>query len=387
MSGRPAWRSADRLTGSGRFLRFLSAGAVSLALHGALVPAVVDLFGTASVERSSTLAPIAARLSPEPPPAPAVAPAISEPELERPVKEAVSLPLPEDPVEIPPSLPPTRLAHLDITIPESAYGAHVVPASTQTHRAGSLHVPARVSPTTPPSPEATPETLPVAPLFPEDPPEALRANLPAHAVRLGKLSTLYGSESENELRRRVYAQTYYPEAAADLELEGVVIVGFRVDSDGHPRNLQVTNPDECPTLLQEEALSMVRSGAPYPVPESTQDLSVTIAVAYLNTPSQRGERVKLLLSSGVPALDQHARQMAAQDALQNTGEGWHLALYQVDASVTVRPGAGVVSPRLNSYQGDARLQRVVLESLHQLLPAQKSSAFLKIPIQFRILDR
>ena len=94
----------------------------------------------------------------------------------------------------------------------------------------------------------------------------------------------------------------------------------------------------------------------------------------------------MLLSSGVQEVDQHARQMAAQDAAQNEELGWHLALYRVAAKVTVRSGHKFSSPRLDAYSGDARLKRVFVESLPRLLPGDAQSARLKIPIQFRILD-
>ncbi len=375
---------------SSRWRRWMPAAMLSIALHVATVPGIVDYVSGRLEPGSLPPAPPPARLELEeerlrkPHETPRT---VLEPQDELTVADSPLQPLPPPPdATLLPHVLRPQLAMSDIRFPESVFGNHLVSANTPTRPDG----PAR--PATSPGdaaaegiPDVT-DTTPIAPIFPAEPPGSFLNGLPSTAVRLGETQTVFGDRSEEELRRRVYSSTYYPEAAADLELEGVVIVGFRVDGDGQPMDLSVTNPEMCHPLLQEEALTMVRSGAPYPIPESRREVGVTVALAYLNTPQSQAERVTMLLSSGVQEVDQHARQMAAQDAAQNEELGWHLALYRVAAKVTVRSGHKFSSPRLDAYSGDARLKRVFVESLPRLLPGDAQSARLKIPIQFRILD-
>jgi len=367
----------------------MPAAMISVALHATVVPGVVDYVSGQLSSDDSFPPPISAQLDVEK--APLRKPAestrqILEPLEEPPLTELSSPALPEPPDLMMPRINERpELAMSDIRFPESAFGEHLVRPDTPTRP----HGPARPSSgpgTAAAPPETTPDRAPLAPIFPATPPGELLDGLPSAAVRLGETQTVFGSRSEEELRRRVYEGTYYPEAAADLELEGVVIVGFRVDGEGQPSDLSITNPEMCHPILQEEALSMVRSGAPYPVPESRREVEVTVALAYLNTPDGYAERVQMLLSSGAESVDQHARQMAAQDAALNEKMGWHLALYRVRARVSVKPGRQLISPRLDAFDGDPRLKRVFVESLPLFLPQNATSARLKIPIQFRILD-
>jgi TonB family protein len=375
---------------SSRWRRWLPAAAISVTLHVALAPAIVDYVSGRLGSGGPPPTPISAQLEleekllrksaePEKP--------ILEPPEEVPLVEPNLPAFPDAPsIRLPQLNQRPQLAKNDIHFPESAFGEHLVHTSTPTRLDGPAgHSPGNRE-VLPEATQPATDRTPLAPIFPAEPPGTFLDGLPSAAVRLGETRTIFGGQSEEELRRRVYAGTYYPEAAADLELEGVVIVGFRVDGDGQPTDLSVTNEEMCHPILQEEALSMVRSGAPYPVPGTRREIEVTVAVAYLNTPHGQGERVQMLLSSGVEAVDQHARQMAAQDALQNDQLGWHLALYRVGAKVTVKPGRHLHSPRLDSFDGDSRLKRVFVESLPHLIPRGESSARLKIPIQFRILD-
>lgn len=388
--------SAEKTIGTGNaprvdgWRRWLPAAALSVALHTALVPGVVDYVSGRLEPTTSSLPALVAHLEPElprPPVSPEPSIRILEPQEESPPADSAVVPLPTTPDLVLPLLnDPPRLAMNDIRFPESAFGEQFVSPGTPTRPDGPSARPRVGRATTEKGAPAAPDTTPLAPIFPAEPPHAFLDDLPSAAVRLGETRTVFGDRSEEELRRRVYEGTYYPEAAADLELEGVVIVGFRVDGEGQPSDLGIANPEECHPILQEEALSMVRGGGPYPVPETRRDIEVTVALAYLNTPEVRAERVRMLLSSGAAAVDQHARQMAAQDAARDDRTGWRLVLYRTRARVAVRPGRQLVSPRLESFDGDSRLKRVFVESLPQLLPREQTSARLKIPIQFRILD-
>ncbi len=373
-----------------RWRRWLPAAAISMALHLTIVPGVAHYvagrFDATNPPPSQVQAELELeRVLPKKPPEPIRE--ILEPLDELPLAETSPLQLPPAPdLVLPPPAQRPRLAMNDIRFPESAFGEHLVPPHVETHPEGAGGEPSSGTPGATETALETADTSPLAPLFPADPPHEFLDGLPSAAVRLGEAHTVFGERAEAELRRRVYAHTYYPEAAADLNLEGVVIVGFRINADGEPRDLSVTNPEMCHPILQEEALAMVRSGAPYPVPESSREVEVSVALAYLNTPEGHAERIHMLLSSGADAVDQHARQMAAQDATLTPELGWHLALYQVRGKIILKPGEKMVTPRLDAFIGDPRLKRVFVESLPQLLPRNDDGTRLKIPIQFRILD-
>ncbi len=366
--------------------RWLGAGAVSLLLHAATVPAVLHFVDRLPDGNPSLPDPIEAQLTeekPPPPPKPEEPPRLIQEPQESAIVEPPTEPefLEERPLDMPPPEAPPRLAALHVTIPEDALRMAPRPP-------GVTHSPApRPLPADPPAdPPPAPVADPVAPLVPEEPPESLLVGLPGQAVSLGRDRTFLGGEAESEVRRRIYAQTYYPEAAAELELEGVVVVGFRVDGQGNPLDIEVANRKESHPVLCDEAVAMVRRGAPYPVPTLRRKVALTMAVAYLTTPDSRAERIRLVLPSGNAALDERVRQLAAQDATDDVGDGWQLAIYRIDAEVDVQPGPGMVSPRLVTYAGDVRLKRALVEHLHELLPVPPRSGQLKIPIQFRILD-
>lgn len=389
MTGSSGRLSLNASVRANRWQQWVPAAAVSVALHVALVPGVVDYVAGSMHVTSNAPAPMQAELEleqslPREPALPVVE--ILEPPEDPPEMESSPVHLPAAPEILQSEVAShPQLAMNDIRFPESAFGERLVAPHVATHPEGRGDPPGGSAESTAESPQ-TVDTSPLAPIFPAEPPPQFLDGLPAAAVRLGTTRMLFGERAEAELRRRVYANTYYPEAAADLDVEGVVIVGFRIDAKGQPADLSVTNAESCHPILQEEALAMVRGGAPYPVPEHTRDVDVTVALAYLNTPDAHAERIRMLLSSGAAGVDQQARQMAAQDATLQPELGWHLALYRVSSRISVKPGEKVVSPRLESFTGDARLKRVFVESLPQLLPLDDGGAHLKIPIQFRILD-
>jgi len=228
---------------------------------------------------------------------------------------------------------------------------------------------------------------PVAPVFPESPPDSLLAGLPGGGYSSGKARTVLGKEERSALRKKVYAQTHYPEEAAELEMEGVVVVGFRLDGAGRPHDIHITRGEEVHLSLREEAEQMVKRGAPYPVPALRQSLTVFVAVAYLNTSESPADRISVIVASGDSRIDERAREIAAQDAALSPAEGWQVAAWPLTAEFEFVPGSSIDSVRLVSFGGDARFKSVILDRGPQMLAAPSRTGWLRIPIQFKILDQ
>lgn len=227
---------------------------------------------------------------------------------------------------------------------------------------------------------------PVAPAYPEFPPESLLSGLPPGGHSSGKPTTVLGKNQRSSLRKKVYAQTHYPEEAAELEMEGVVVVGFRLDGQGKPHDIHVTKGKDVHDSLRREAQEMVKRGAPYPVPVVRQPLEAFVAVAYLNTSQSPADLIEVIAASGDSRIDARAREIAAQEAALCPEEGWQVAAYPLRAEFEFIPGSPLTDLRLVSYSGDVRFKSVVLERGPRMLAAPGRTGWLRIPIQFKILD-
>jgi TonB family protein len=373
--------------------RWIHAVIVSVLLHAAASPVAIQVFRGPALPLASPHHEPAMTFVTEPESleaAPARPPENIKPVLEPPPEvESMVYPqtfeiLDEPPPTDPPTRPPPSLSGLKITIPDmttSSEGpkvAHYSPKSNTVAQPpeslNSIAEPAEIAD-------------PVAPAYPDLPPSSLLSGLPGSAFGAGKSSTVLSKEQQQELRRRLYNQTYYPDSAADLDLEGMVVVGFRLNDKGQPIDVSVTNRDETHTILQEEAIAMVMRGAPYPVPVVRRALNLFLAVAYLNTTDSPAERIQNVLPTGIPALDDRVNNLAAQDAVTNPKPGWHIVTYPVTAQFELHPGRTVTSSRLIKFGGDKRLRRTILECLPNLMEVPGVSGVVKVPIQFRIIDR
>ena len=237
----------------------------------------------------------------------------------------------------------------------------------------------------PPGPEETAE--PAAPRFADSPPPSLMVGLGRGYLTAVAGETVFSQDAREELRRRVYARHRYPREAVEMELEGDVIVRFRLDAEGTPTDISVPQPGEGLALLEEQALRMVREGGPYPVATTRRKVEFFVAMAYLNTDERSAARIAVVRPSGLEAVDRFAAQLGASDARADPETGWKVVEFRVSATLEksgdMSEGAGV---RVIDLDGDQRW-RQFLEANSSRLPAPpEQTDYFTIPIRFRFSD-
>jgi len=251
---------------------------------------------------------------------------------------------------------------------------------------GALSKPAEPTPEVEP-PDPDPVVEPMLPTYPDAPPASLLEGLPGGALSSGPGEPLFDQDEKNELMRLVYSQNRYPEEALDLNIEGLVVVRFRLDGSGNPHDVRIANEEEAHASLQDEAKRMVEEGGPYPVPTIRTTVELFVAVAYLNTEEQKGRKLVLVHPSGNRGVDEKAKELAALDAREDEKSGWRIAGYSVRAVFDYTPGPGGVSARLVTFEGDSRWKRFLADHVTDLFPPSGRTGYLRIPIKFKITNR
>ncbi len=221
--------------------------------------------------------------------------------------------------------------------------------------------------------------------WPEVPPPSLVASLPPGGLRTRPLDPELDADSRTRMVQRVYSLSRYPREALDAESEGTVTVRFRIDRDGRACDIEAfpTAEDLHPSLA-EEAVRMVREGAPYPLPALRSEVDLFVAVAWRNTEQAKGDRVVVVVPSGSAAVDEAAHALALAEARGQDELGWHLSTWSLKAiaDTPVRSqGSGV---RIVSFEGDERLRPPLEKAVAARLDVPDKTGYLKIPIRFRI---
>jgi TonB family protein len=216
----------------------------------------------------------------------------------------------------------------------------------------------------------------------DEPPEQTLAGLPPGGVVVRADEPVFRPGDREELLRRVYSQRSYPEEALSLEIEGVVVVRFRLDRDGQARDITVVQPDEGRALLEEEAVRMVDAGSPYPVPEMRQAVEITSAVAYLVSEVSDRPKVVVVRPTGNPEVDGLALRIGEKEAASDPAPGWHV----IPLSARGEALASLAGERrIVGFDGDKRLRTLFHEHMESIAPLPSRTAFLRVPIKFRIL--
>jgi len=226
---------------------------------------------------------------------------------------------------------------------------------------------------------------PSAPTWPDDPPASLYAGLPSGGLRTLDLEPLFEADSREQMVRKVYSLSRYPQEALEAESEGTVTVRFRIDRNGHACDVEaLAGTDGLHPSLSEEAVRMVKAGAPYPLPTLRNTVDLFVAVAWRNTPEARGDRIVVVMPSGDHSVDDKARALAAADAAREGLPGWHLSAWSVKAVADMSAGERVERVRFVSFEGDERLRSTVEKAVAARMEQVDRTGYLRIPIRFHI---
>lgn len=379
---RPTYNGADRHNRNADTRRLRRILIVSVLFHAMAVPPALYVLGIVGepdqlpqrevvleVEKTRKKARVR----------PLVRPIVEPSRIEPPPFRARPIPILDEPLpDIPlmyerPSIEP-------VTVSLTPFKSH-----SGTTAAGSGHAHLPLPPSEPAGNEQPEPALePEAPRYPEAPPAEILNGLPRGGVEADSGEPIFQRDSRDELLKRVYAGSGYPDEALDLGLEGEVVVRFKLDAAGKPRNIAAVDSCEEMALLEEQAVQMVREGGPYPVPLIRKTVEIRGATAFLNTGSDTPDKVLLVRSTGNAKLDAALRKLALRDAA-GKGPGWHVRSYEARAIADFHPG-GLKPPVLRSVEGDKRLAPFLEKHLEHLVAAPNHTGYLRVPIHFRIVE-
>ncbi len=240
---------------------------------------------------------------------------------------------------------------------------------------------------TPPPPAPGKPAEPATPRISDSPPPALVSGLGNGYLTALPGDAILSDAARNELRERVYARHSYPREAVDLELEGDVTVRFRLDAEGAPIDVEAVEPQEGLTLLEEQAVRMVREGGPYPLPDIRRKVEFYVAVAILNTEEAGAVRSLVVRPSGLDAVDRFATRLAGSDVGASPEPGWKVVPFKVLATLQSPGSSGDAAVvRVIELDGDERWRGFLEANSSRLGAPRDSSDYFSIPIRFRFSD-
>ena len=249
------------------------------------------------------------------------------------------------------------------------------------------HGPRTGAGTTTPPPLPIPEVMVQKEEPPHEPgalPEDLLAGLKksGHLAVTSVMLRLRGSVA-NQIREQILEQRIYPEDAVDLGLEGQAMTRFRLDARGRVHDLEVLNPDDIDPILADGAQRSIQAGAPYPVPDTTVNASLYMAVACWTDGKGTVKRVRMVEGTGRDALDARARDQASV-ACARRDLGWHVVEFEQRFKVRIHAVGDRFVPSLVASSLSKVWADVVRAELADLIPPITTTATMRIPITFRL---
>lgn len=240
---------------------------------------------------------------------------------------------------------------------------------------------------TPPPPEAAEPAESAGPRYSDSPPPSLSSGLGRGYLTAIPGGTVLSDAAREKLRAQVYARHSYPREAVELELEGDVVLRFRLDAEGAPTDIEAVETPKELAVLEKQAVRMVREGGPYPRPTTRRKVEFLVAVAYLHDDMEGAVRSAVVRPSGWEAVDRFATRIARADAISDPEPGWKVVEFKVSATME-RSGSesGAAGVRVTKLEGDERWREFLETNSSRFGAAPEKSDYFSIPIRFRFSD-